>query len=343
VAPQQDDYYLWETVMWHYTEGLTLTAELCHDYAHLFDPDTAFVALRFPVQPPTLPYSAPYTLPVSFRNDASPHAVLLDERAFPVTSILTVPLEYKAQYLTFAENELPSAPGEHWLTLGAVSSPTIEIDCDSLPDLADSEWEVRTRVWLDFGGVQDTAMGHMLPLNYCYEGQELPSAMSQALGQAGISYQGWGITCVGPHYLTLLDWPDWELTDQSGAWITPTQSVTFTHRIYKSTFKPLSFTLEVSSTLDAGWVIYDGQVGQTPVPDPLRVDSGATHYFRVVGQAPVGTADGSYTLFVTARTDDTLPALRRVSDLMWVGNWVAPPGGTQSFSIYLPLVVKPGP
>ena len=336
-AVRKADYTLWETTMWYGTDGVTMTADLCQDGVDALQSDTAFVAVRFPVQPPSLAYTDPYTLPVSFRSDASPYLALLDERSIPATTIMTIPLEYKPQYLTFAENELPPAPGEHWLTLGVVTSPTV--DCTGVPDLPDGKWEVQAQVWLDFGGVPDTGAGSVLPLYYCYEGQQPPSQASQALGVDVTSYQGWGITAVGPHYVTL--WgglSDWELAGQGGAWITPTETVSFTHKIYNWEFVPLTFTLEATSTLGVGWVIYDKD-GQT-VTGPFPVDAGQVPHFHIVGQVPADATAGTYNLFVTARTADASPASQQVTDLMWVGDWVEPP---PRYRLYLPLVLREFP
>lgn len=341
-AVPQDDYYLWETTQWYGADALTVTVDLCQDIVDALQPDTSFVALRFPVQPPTLAYTDPYTLPVSFRSDASPYLALLDERAWPATTVITTPLEYKPQYLTFAENELPTAPGEHWLTLGAVISPTI--DCAGVPEIPGGEWEVQTQVWLDFGGVRDTCAGCTLPLYYCYEGQQSPFQASRVLGNDVVtSYQGWGITCLGPQYLTLQpDGGEWELTGHGGAWITPTQTISFTHMIHNRTHtRPITFTLEISSTLEAGWAVYADEQGQTPVTGPFVVDAsgGGVRHFWLFGQVPADTAADPHSIIITARTDDAPPTLQQVSDLMWAGDWVAPPGPFW-FRIYLPRVVK---
>ncbi|MBU0492142.1 MAG: hypothetical protein KKA73_23125 [Chloroflexi bacterium] len=336
-AARLDDFYLWETTMWWYgVPGLTITANLCQDSVGLLQSDTAFVALRFPVQPPSLAYTDPYTLPVYFGDGYSPYLALLDERTTS-TAILTTALEYKPQYLTFAENELPLAPGEHWLTLGAVTSPAL--DCAGLPSLPPDEWEVQANVWLDFDGGRDVGRGAVLPLYYCYEGQAPPG---QLVSADATSYQGWNITCLGPHYLTLRDGPDnWELAGQVGAWITPTQVISFPHTIYNWTFTPpmpLTFTMEASCTLDAGWAFYADKQGQTPLAGPIRVDDYLD--FWVFGQTPADAAPGAYELFITARTDDTAPAWQQTTDLMWVGNWVAPPLPSWWHRLCLPLVLR---
>ena len=62
--------------------------------------------------------------------------------------------------------------------------------------------------------------------------------------------------------------------------------------------------------------------------------------FWLFGQVPTDAADGPYSIIITARTDDAPPALQQASDLMWAGDWVAPPPGPFWFRIYLPVVVK---
>ena len=339
-AARQDDYYRWQITNWVDVPSLALTADLCQDGVDLLQSDTVFIALRFPVQPPPLAETDPYTLPVSFGDGYSPYLSLLDMRSMPVSTILTAPLEYKPWYLTFAENELPAAPGERWLALGAVTSPTIT--CAGLPELAAGEWEVQADVWLDFGGVQDTGLGAVLPIYYCYEGQAPPG---QLMGSDATSYQGWGITCLGPRYLTLRDdlGSNWKLTGESSAWLTPTQVISFSHTLYNwmPYPQPLTFTLEATSTLPAGWAFYADPAGQTPLAGPVQVDNQLE--FWVFGQAPADAADGPYELFVTARTSDTLPADQQATDLMWVGDWVAPPPSPFMHRVYLPLVQKSAP
>jgi len=319
------DYYLWETTTLYGVPGQTMTADLCQDDLHLLQSGKTFIALRVPI------YSG--TLPVCLDDGYAPYLNLLDERPWPPTPILTTSLEYKPQYQNFAATELPAAPGEHWLTLGAVTSPAI--DCNSLPALPLNEWEYQANVWLDFGGTADAGQGAVLPLYYCYEGQAPPNADTA-------SYQGWGITCLGPHYMTLQDGlGNWELTGQGFGWLTPTQTISFSHTLYNWTPyppTPLTFTLAASSTLPAGWAFYADPQGQTPLTGPIRVDD--VLEFWAFGQTPAGAAPGAYELFITARTADTTPASQQATDLLWVGDWVAPPLPPWWRKLYLPLVLK---
>jgi hypothetical protein len=325
----QDDYFLWQTTLWVGSPGQAMTADRCQNDLDLLQSDTVFFALRVPVDPPAQAF---YT-----GDGYAPHLNLLDEQLVPATPVLTTALEYKPQYLTFAESELPAATGEHWLTMGAATSPPA--DCAGLPELSDGQWEFEANVWLDFGGVQGTCVGCILPLYSCYKGQTPPGQL--ASGNI-TSYQGWGITCLGPDFLTLRDGPgSWELAGQGINWLTATQTISFAHTLYNWTLyphPPLTFTLETSSTLPAGWTFYADPAGQTPLAIPIRVDDYLE--FWVFGQAPAGAADGPYELFVTAHTEDAPPSWQTAADLLWLGDWVTPPPLSFEHRVYLPLVVK---
>jgi hypothetical protein len=126
------------------------------------------------------------------------------------TSILTVPLEYKFETLGFMESELPWAVGEHWMALGVPSEP--KITCP--PDIDSGNTEVKVELALDFGGEKDTCADCVLPVYYCYEGEQQPMLDTLArrfidqegtLGTGLESYQGSGITCLGSDPLWLED------------------------------------------------------------------------------------------------------------------------------------------
>jgi hypothetical protein len=324
---QSDRYYRWQ-VWVHFTptEARTMTAALCQEQMALLQGGHAFVALRFPVLPPALSSTAPYTLPVVAGLD-TPRLVLNNESGWPATSVLTVPLEYKPEYLLFLENELPAVPGEHWLALGAVTTPTV--DCASLPPLP--HWSFEAEVWLDFGGAQDAGRGRVLPCYYCYEGQAPPATL---LGADAASYQGWGITCLGPHsfYLESHVRP-LELYGMHTAWVTPTQTISLPHSIVNWTAAPITVNLAHSSSLGLPWGFYAGtadapDVPLAPIAGPFEVKTfgpAPPRYIWAMATVPAGAPSGAETLVITA-TDVASPALTVwTSDLLWVGDWVAPP------------------
>jgi hypothetical protein len=334
--------------LWHATldstSALTLTADLCQDGLDLLQADTSFAALRVPVYPPSLVYTEPYTLPVIFTAELWPHLALLD---FGGTQLLTVPLEYRAQYHTFAENELPAAPGERWLALGAVTSPTLT--CAGLPEL--DWWEVQAHVYLDLGGTEGAGQGAVLPLYYCYEGQSPPAMgstlLSRALGAQVTSYQGWGITCLGPQPLTLQpEFEGWKLGGSTTAWLTPTLPITLNHYLINWTGAPLTFTLDYSAPLAVDWRLYGGTWEapdlNDPLTPPIRVDAdGEQQLWFISDPLPGDTADGPCTFILTATNVTSPTDFHWASDLLWVGDWIAPPPAPwQRYQIYLPLVVK---
>jgi hypothetical protein len=350
-APQAD-YYLWQTRLWFFQPETTMTTELCQDWVDFLQADTTFAALRFPVQPPTLTYTEPYTLPVSFAREHSPTLALKDSRIFPFTDLFTVSLEYKPRHFTFLENELPAAPGEHWLALGVVPSPTLT--CPAGLNLGPDDWLSIAEIWLDLGGGKDAYADSLLPLYYCYEGEESPFATTLASwlldGDLSVtSYQGWGITCLGPHPFRLLDWalpdpsPPFELHGSNFARIQPSQAVSLSHRLRNLGVDPVTVNLEYASEAGLTWEIYSGTedgpdmplTGPLMLPDPER-------YIWLVTTVPGGAASGPETVVVTA-TDTTAPAQSSwTSNLLWIGDWVAPPPQpwTPRYEIYLPVIIR---
>jgi hypothetical protein len=324
-------------------ETQTMTTNLCQDQMALLQGGHTFLALRFPVLPPTLSYTEPYTLPVVGLSRLN----LKDTSVWPPTLVFTVPLEYKPEYAIFLENELPAAPGEHWLALGVVTTPTV--DCASVPTLTD--WEFQAEVWLDFGGTQDAGRGRLLPRYYCYEGQTPPPLLPRAAADS-TAYQGWGITCVGPHPLYLESYVrPLELYGVHRAWITPTQTISFSHSIVNWTLTPLTVVLTHSSTLGLPWGFYSGTVDAPDVPlvpitGPFQVKPfgpNPPYNFWAITTVPADVPAGAETLVITA-TDVISPTrVAWTSDLAWVGDWVAPPGPPLWYRLYLPLVLRQGP
>lgn len=351
LGPAQDDYYVWEVSQLHHVNSLTMTTSLCQDLVDFWQSDTTFFAVRFPVQPPTLAYTGAYTLPVVFQGSYSPTWKLVQYN--PDATVFTGSLEYKPEHFTFLANELPSARGEHWLALGAKSSPSIT--CPQGLDTRD--WEFETHFYLDFGGVQDTCAGCVLPVYYCYEGEDEPFAgalLAQTFGEADItSYQGWGLTCLGPQPLTLSGSsgpdPAFELGKMHMAWITQTQTISVVHALQNDLGAvPVTVTLDYSSTLGLPWGIYSGDwtgpdIPLVPITNPVYLGSSPPDYRRIfwmIVQVPAGTPDGPETLIINA-TDVYDPANAIwTSDLLWVGEWVPPPPAPFWHQVYLPVVME---
>lgn len=351
-AAPADDYYRWRVHRHLYPAGDTaMTPTLCHDWRELLQSEHTFLALRFPVLPPPLAYTQSYTLPLVTGGPGGSLATLEDRSGGPPTTALTAPLEYRPEYHTFLENALPAAPGEHWLALGLVTTPALE--CASLPSLA--QWALELELVLDFGGAPDACADCVLPVYYCYAGQEppLPLTVLQSVPGAEVtSYQGWGVTCLGPHPLRLGEGAPLELQGMHTAWITPTQTVSLPHSLWNWSWAPLTVTLDYSSTWDLPWGVYSGTADApdlplTPIVGPIPLGAYYPAQKRdlwLIATVPAETAWGAGSLVITA-TDVTSPARAATAwDLLWVGGRVAPPlPPWPQHRIYLPLVLRNSP
>jgi hypothetical protein len=334
----QDDTSYLRQVWEHFwpTSAMTMTASICQDQVDLLQSGNTFFALRFPVSP-TLPYTAPYPLPLVTGPITYTPRLTLKYASAPYTSVLTVPLELKPGYLGFLENKMPQAPSEHWLAMGAVTTPTVS--CSSVPTM--TNWMFEAEFWLDLGGTPDAGMGATLPLYDCYKGQTPPPFVGLA------SYQDWGITCLGPQPIFLEDVPRIELAGTHSAWITPTQTITFYHPIRNWTGITRTVTITHTSTPTLPWQFYTAFESDptTLVPITDTIDLPASFWkirplwakVTVPEDAPAGAA----TLVITA-TDVTSPTLSTwTSDLVWVGEWVAPsPPPWEKHKVYLLLMLR---
>ena len=333
----QDDYFAWRVRIDVLSEE-TLTTDLCQDVLDFLQEGTSFVAFRFPLQPVDLPPTAAYTLPIVFRGAYSPTLGLHDLRTG--TNIITIPLEYKPRHFTFLENELPAASGERWLALGAQIAP--RVTCPAGLQLDRVFYEAYGTGYLDLGGEPDTCAGCTLPLYYCYEGQEAPlmtSFLSRSLGGAAslTSYQGWGITCLGPQPLKLQEptVAPISLILSATGWVTYTQAISLWHRVSNNTMSPLTVTLAHTSSLGLTWGIYSGtkqrpDIPLVPITGPIQLAPVMSYpqnqrNFWLIANVPAGAEAGADTVYITA-TAALSPAFSTwVTDLVWVGDWVAPP------------------
>jgi hypothetical protein len=334
---------LWEVSRWVDQPGITMTTDLCQDWFTLLQDDDAFLALRAPVSP-TAALTESYPLPIVFGGEYSNTLQLLSYS--PFGPVITVPVELRPERHTFLETELPSAPGEHWMALGLISDT---VTCPGY-DLAADGWSFLVQGYLDMTHQPDNCEGCVLLTYYCYEGQEAPlvKAASRVLGASAdvTSYQGWGITCVGPQAAPLLHEHAWHLGGASSAWVTPTMTITFHHHIeLDPSSDPMTFTLDYTDTLGVGWSIYGGDWAGPDTGDPITpavaVPSGGwQHLWMISDPVPGDTAAGAYTLVITATSvvspTDSLWAV----DAIWVGDWVAPPTTGYDRYVYLPLVVR---
>jgi len=340
VAALNSTSYLWEITEWYGWKGMAMTSSLCQSLIETVQDDRSFIAVRFPVFPPTTTASAPYALPIVYRGSYSPTLSLV--RYSPNETLLSLPLDYRPERFTFLEEELPSAPGEHWLALGVPADITDA--CPPALDIPAGDWEFEVDGALDFGGELDTCAGCELQMYYCYEGQQssfLPAASGAALatGLAHSAYQG--ITCLGPHYLRL-GASRWDLAEASAAVVTPTMPISLHHYIFNSGSGTVTAALECTSTLGIGWSLYSGDQDSpnlsTPISGPIEIGHAGLHFWLISAPVPEIGLAGPHTVYVTATDVNAPQETRHTTDLLWIGEWGAPP--TVDFRVYLPRVLR---
>lgn len=102
----------------------------------------------------------------------------------------------------------------------------------------------------------------------------------------------------------------------------------------------LTVTLDLSSTLNAGWALYAQPdltepitPGVTEVPVQDRFD------FWVAGSVPAGAPEGAYYLEVSATPVEAAAQARSIRDIIWMGDWQPP----ARHRICLPLVRRQSP
>jgi hypothetical protein len=142
--------------------------------------------------------------------------------------------------------------------------------------------------------------------------------------------------------------PNFELHGTNVAHISPTQGITLSHWLANWGDAPVTVNLTYTSALNTPWQIVSGskagpELPLVPITGPIPLtpfsDPGDIRYIWLLAQTPPDTESTAYNLVLTA-TDVTSPALFvGTTDLLWVGEWVAPPLGGE-YRIYLPLVLR---
>jgi hypothetical protein len=281
----------------------------------------------------------------------SPQTFLRLEQYLPLEErILTATLEYRPERLTFLANELPSAPGEHWAALGISAAEAIT--CPAGLNVAPDDWGITGNFLLDLRDQPDACQGCTVLVYGCYEGQGAPWAtleqrmLARSLGME--SYQGQGVTCIGPKAVHLEEAfaPTLHLRGSAAAAITPTQAISLSNEVWGPGYV-VTVTMDYSSTAQ-GWQFYGGDdsgpdLGAQLTPNATEIglpNAFMPRYIWAVNNpTPAGTEAGPHSLVITVTspifsfltTWDAIP--------LWSGGWVAPPAGA-GYRIYLPLVVR---
>ena len=347
LAQDADTWNAWDVQLWlEPAAGITLTTELCQEWVDKLQGDEFFLAARMPMA--TTAVTGSYRLPFVFGTPYS-QTVFLRQYS-PFNRIVTATLEYRLDRLAFLDRKLPQAEGEHWAALGIAA--TEPISCPM--GLNAAGWAVEASILLDLHDQPDDCTGCTVQVYGCYEGQNSPleSQESRALAHSlGIeSYQGQGITCLGPKPI-YLDYPGLSLEGAPlTAVITPTLPITMHERVYNATGDVVTLTLGYTSSV-SGWQFYGGDwvtpdtnkpiiPGTTEIVIPGQVPT-SSYIWAINNPVPADTPDGPHSLVITV-TSTTSPTLTIWDAItLWSGEWVAPPlpGGVRR--VYMPLIARP--
>ncbi len=345
-----DDYYLWETHLFS-SDAITLTTAECNDQLDFWRDENNFLAIRSPVLPVTETYTGGLTLPVAFRDSYSPTLALIEySPAFTETEVFSIPLTYQPAQFTFLANALPHQDGEHWIALSAAEDEATT--CPAGLNISAEHWVFDTEIWFDFGGEQDTYKDQILWVYYCHRGQNSPVSAGVQLTPTNFGpYQGQSVTCLGAHPLRLRDFgtpnPPFVLYGEATGSITPTQTISFHHTIRNLSDQAITVTLSISSSASLPWALFEGtQSGptepRTPLEMPITLENefgfpNNERHFWLIAEMPAATESGPETVRVTAHNSENPAQTTWTSDLVWVGDWVAPP---PKYKLYFPLIAR---
>ncbi|MCB8923100.1 MAG: hypothetical protein H6662_16050 [Ardenticatenaceae bacterium] len=344
VAPQQPATPTvidsWQTELWVDILGQTLDTATCQDWLDFFQSDETFFALRLPM--PITGAGTSIQLPLIY-DSASQHTLRLVEYSVGNPAYITSTLQFDADRATLLANTLPRANDEYWMALNvdtvtpAACPPGLNLEPDTYGLYGQSK--------LDMTAFPDNCVGCELAFEICYEGQDPPMAAA-VLQQATqlSSYQGEGITCLGPMPLLLDETsPALELHGDGGHVAQPSETIAAHH--FVTTNSTMDVTFSVDSDLGASWGVYHGDGSAPDLGDPITGAVTVNGYMDVwvVGDVPAAASSGAYDMSLTA-TGDGPGDVGTAVHLIWVGDWVAPPPPTMTgFDnyLYLPTVLKP--
>lgn len=342
-AAQTADVPLW-TLQQEANPAITLTTALCEDWLNFLQREEVFIAMRMPAATDAITRS--YPLPVLVGPPGVPAASgfsIWDYSNGPPTAIVThAPLAFRAQYVHFAASALPAAAGEHWSTLGLAATPPLT--CPAGLNSGPGAWTNHLQLVADLSGEPASCEGCRVTFYYCYEGETLPPELAPASIQ---SIQREGVTCLGPvQHLLNADPLPWTLHADTAAWISPTHVLSLPHTVELSSgqYGPLTLTLHYTADLAADWGVYADSGGRPDLSQPITTSlvlerspygGGGWQDLWFVAEAPTDTAWGPYTLHITTTATLTPALYVGNTDMIWVGEWVAP----RPYRLYLPLIL----
>jgi hypothetical protein len=328
-----DDYYIWRINHWYGISTQPLTQEDCNSWLDLWQTGKAFLAVRMPDEAALL---------VDAYNPAETHVI---SYVHNFDYIATLQLQPSSARQAYAQTHLPGKAGEHW---AALAVPEGETDTCSGDDLGLHQWELEFYYRMDFGGAQGVGAGEKVTEYYCYEGQNPPSFFPETLRSERLlqrfKTQSEGITCVGPFSTQITsEYPSWDVHSRHFQHLTPSDKVQLRYTLSRHVGDSLTFQVDFSSDLNAGWNLYLGDENGPyqplqPLESPFTLSEGDA-YFWAVGDVPAAAKDGLYSAFLTlhlTQPTNVEPPFWQSSTMLWVGDWTPPSPPEQR--IYVPLL-----
>lgn len=322
---------------WYGVEDTTLTTTLCQQIFDWLQSDGTFIAMRMPVDTSGGSYDLPVLFPPA---DNTPKA----EMQVDASSIQDFSLVVRGNQIPFMENNLPSAAGEHWVALGLDTATPAT--CPT--GLNTSAWEFYFR----FPTNPATPIDSM-PLYYCQEGQDAPpvgnAVMRLLAGDKGKRAQADGVTCLGPYNQNLNTNPTLVVSHPHTVWDAYTgDEIRLMHTVQQLGTVP-AVKFSITSDVDGfGWKLYPGTdtapnlSAEIDMSQPYTLPT-SFEAFWMIGTVPAGVSAGSHTVNFRAEKSDDSGISGVSTDLIWTGDWVAPPPGPTVGNLsgkFLPLIKK---
>lgn len=317
-AAQNAAYNYYQLETWTGFQGMTLDTPTCQKWAGYLKNEQVFMALDFPLPADT---SNGIRLPLMVGRDMAPQAALQSLKQSG-KSLIEGPLLILPERMGLVNQLLPAEEGRRWMALGL--DPAQDLTCPDGLNLSGEEWEMYLKMTLDL----DEGMGQfdqeVLKLYVCYAGQDSPLSALPVLSGRG-SLQQNGITCAGPYAVPLAGEETRPLliSHNASLWVPKPGQVLIRHFVTAS--HAVTAQLSVGSTRNLPARFYSGSESAPNLNAPLdaiTVSPGQRKVLWLVVDVPEGQASGLETLTITAAdgTDSIW-----TNDVLWIGEWQAPP------------------
>jgi len=319
------DNMVWELARWFDFRSTVMDTTTCQIWVDFLRSPQAFFAVRMPASSTT----SGDAVRVPFVSGADYPSMLRIQRYAPASWIYTATLELRAERLTYVANALPQEEGEQWLPLGVSSDAPA---CPASLSIAAGNWSLMGTIFVDLSHRADNCLGCLQPIYFCYEGQDSPLTMAKPTSaQAADSAPATdGITCFGPQTVSIGGGPSWNVMGTTSLIAMPPESLRLYHAVSNRTGVERDFNLSYESDLAVTWRLYRGTSTAPNMSQPLGntvrlTDKQVQFIWLISDPLPTDTPPGSYSLRFAAALASAPAEARWASDIIWVGEWVAPP------------------